>query len=806
MRITGFHYLRGPNLHDDSGGLVIATELPESAALGLPFPVSAERCEQVFAALDLAGLGRDWAGGRVRLGELLCRVAATLLTRSSMQPSAGRILDRTGAQLVAFLGCEHQAMGLRAWDCACQAVLASRPDAAAGALRAARVAFAEAARRLGADETTVAVASAARRLGVPWYRLDGPGRFVQIGQGVHRRFLLGTADDSTGFVSRQIAQDRAVTAGLLRGAGVPMPPMREVDNEAEAIAAAEGLGYPVAVRLRRGLAVSASLASAGAVAAAFRLVAGGDDTAIVEKLAPGDEHRVLVVGGRVVSVVRRPCAPPGSADDSEAGGPAVDATDALHPENRRILERAAAVLQLGTVGIDFRIDDVARPWQQADGVVLGLDVQLGLQRRARVDPGRGPAEDVVRALLPPEGDGRIPTCGITGSLGKTTTANMVARILAGTGLRVGRCTTVGVSVGGDRLRSGDCAGGRYARELLLNPLVEAGVFELARGGLLKDGMVVEDIEVGAVLNVRDNHLGIDGVADRRQLARVKAIVARRARRMLVLNAEDPLCLAMRDGARAERLCLVARDPATPALAEHLARGGCGVFLEGASAEAMIMLSRDGRPEPVMAPAAIPATLGGRHDGKLWNAMFAVAIGHGLGMSLGAIRAGLAAFQPDLADSQGRSSIIERRGVRILLDHAFGFEALEQLVRTVARLPAAGRKWIYIMRSGEVADDLVRRTGRLLAGAFDRYVCTNSTRHPRPDPDAIPGLLRDGLLAAGVAEHAITCIRSHEEAMRYIVTEPAPGDLVAININIPERIIELLDLMGDGPATEPATVA
>jgi hypothetical protein len=112
---------------------------------------------------------------------------------------------------------------------------------------------------------------------------------------------------------------------------------------------------------------------------------------------------------------------------------------------------------------------------------------------------------------------------------------------------------------------------------------------------------------------------------------------------------------------------------------------------------------------------------------------------------------------------------------------------------------------------QVADDLVRETGRTLAGAFDRYVCTSPTLAPPPDPYAVPGLSRAGLLADGVEEAAIPCIRSHEAAMRYNLTGPAPSDPVAINANVPERIIEPLDALaepagitldGDGSAPRP----
>jgi hypothetical protein len=39
-----------------------------------------------------------------------------------------------------------------------------------------------------------------------------------------------------------------------------------------------------------------------------------------------------------------------------------------------------------------------------------------------------------------------------------------------------------------------------------------------------------------------------------------------------------------------------------------------------------------------------------------------------------------------------------------------------LVDTVRRMPVAGRKWIYVMRTGQIVDELVRATGRMFAGA------------------------------------------------------------------------------------------
>lgn len=70
------------------------------------------------------------------------------------------------------------------------------------------------------------------------------------------------------------------------------------------------------------------------------------------------------------------------------------------------------------------------------------------------------------------------------------------------------------------------------------------MLEVARGGLLRSGMGTRYCDVGAVLNVAADHLGLDGVDTVEELARVKRLVIEVARECAVLNADDPLVLGM----------------------------------------------------------------------------------------------------------------------------------------------------------------------------------------------------------------------------------------------------------------------
>ena len=90
-------------------------------------------------------------------------------------------------------------------------------------------------------------------------------------------------------------------------------------------------------------------------------------------------------------------------------------------------------------------------------------------------------EAIINHLYAPGDDGRIPVVAVTGTNGKTTTARLIAHLFATTGLRVGMTNTDGVHVNGRQIDSGDCSGPKSARSVLMNPEVDAAVFETARG-------------------------------------------------------------------------------------------------------------------------------------------------------------------------------------------------------------------------------------------------------------------------------------------------------------------------------------
>lgn len=82
--------------------------------------------------------------------------------------------------------------------------------------------------------------------------------------------------------------------------------------------------------------------------------------------------------------------------------------------------------------------------------------------------------------------------------------------------------------------------------ILQDPTVEVAILESARSGILRSGLGFNACDVGIVLNVAADHLGLGDINSIEQMARVKSVVAETVMTngYAVLNADDPLVSEM----------------------------------------------------------------------------------------------------------------------------------------------------------------------------------------------------------------------------------------------------------------------
>jgi cyanophycin synthetase len=498
-----------------------------------------------------------------------------------------------------------------------------------------------------------------------------------------------------------------------------------------------------------------------------------------------------------------------STANLSTGGTATDVTDIIHPDNRDMAVRAVRAIGLDVGGVDFISPNIAESYKSIGGAICEINAAPGF--RMHVAPSTGTPRDaagpVVDMLFPPGTPSRVPIAAITGTNGKTTTARMLAHITKMSGYTPGLTTTDGVYIDGQRTVEGDMTGPVSARMVLADPQIDIAILETARGGLLRAGMAVRHVDVGAVLNVASDHLGLKGIDTLEQLAEVKRIVVEVATECAVLNADDPNVLKMSGYTDAKTICYVTMNPAHALVREHIRAGGRACALEGGVNGQMITLYDKGSHIPLLWTHLIPATLEGRALHNVHNAMTAAAVAFSLGIKLDAIRQGLRTFDTTFFQAPGRMNVFNEHPFKVLFDYGHNAHAVGVMADLAQRLDVTGRRIVVVAGPGDRRDADLRDIARAVAGRFDHYIVRRDDGLRGRDEDEVPRIIANELIAAGVPEKAISKIHDEQEAIDAALKMGRSGDLVLIFADALVRSWkQIIKFRPEGaPETPPAVV-
>jgi cyanophycin synthetase len=634
------------------------------------------------------------------------------------------------------------------------------------------------------------------------------------------------------------------------GLPVPRQELTYSADEAAAAAERVGYPVVVKpLDANHGRGVSIGMLSPEQVRAAFAVAREHARGVIVERFIRGEDHRMVVVNGELVAVAkrvpghvvgdgastveelveatnrdprrgighekiltrlefdqqaerllaekgltRRSVPPAGervylrSTGNLSTGGTAVDVTDVVHPDNAEMAVRAAKSIGLDVAGIDFLTTDISESYKVTGGAICEVNAAPGF--RMHVAPSEGAPRDVagrvMDMLFPPGTPSRIPIASITGTNGKTTTARMLAHVFKLAGHHVGLATTDGVYIDGHLTVEGDMTGPSAARMILRDPSVDVAVLETARGGLLRSGMGYRKCNVGAVLNIQSDHLGLRGVNTLEDLAEAKRIVVEVAKDTAVLNADDPHCLRMADYTQAKTICYVTMSANHALVQEHIRAGGRAVALEQGINGHMITIYDHGAHVPLLWTHLVPATLGGKALHNVQNAMFAAAMAFSMHVKLEDIRHGLRTFDTSFFQVPGRMNIHDGHGFKVILDYGHNPAAIEAMVKLVDRLETKGRRIVVLAAPGDRRDEDVDAIAAIAAGHFDHYVCRRDDNPRGRSPDEVPRRLERVLVGRGVAASAIEVIPEEPRALDRALRLARRDDLVLVFGDKPGR--------------------
>ncbi|CDS53878.1 Cyanophycin synthase [Polaromonas sp. CG9_12] len=468
------------------------------------------------------------------------------------------------------------------------------------------------------------------------------------------------------------------------------------------------------------------------------------------------------------------------------GGTATDVTDEVHPEVAACAVTAAQMIGLDICGVDVVCESMLRPLEAQNGGVVEVNAAPGLRMHLSPSYGKGRAVGVamVDELFPAGDNGRIPVIAVTGTNGKTTTTRLIAHLLAAHGLRTGMTNTDGVYINGRQTDRGDCSGPKSARNVLMHPDVDAAVFEVARGGVLREGLGFDRCEVAVVTNIGSgDHLGLNYITTVEDLAVLKRVIVQNVAPTgyAVLNAADAIVTGM---ARAcpGKVIFFAADRHNPLMATHRAQGKRTVFVDGP----MLVAAEGSRVERIPLQG-IPVTRGGTIGFQVENVMAAVAAAWAVNLSWDTIKSGLASFVTDSHNAPGRFNVMDYAGATVIADYGHNPDAMHALVAAVNAIPAQ-RRSVVISGAGDRRDSDITDQTVILGAAFDEVILyQDAAQRGRADGEVM-ALLRSGLQGASRTAR-IDEVRGEFAAIDEALSRLQPGDLCLVLV---DQVQEALD--------------
>jgi cyanophycin synthetase len=548
--------------------------------------------------------------------------------------------------------------------------------------------------------STAHIVEAATERQIPSIRLTD-GNLVQLGYGASQRRIWTAETDKTSAIAEGIASDKDLTKSLLESCGVPVPEGRMVSDPEDAWEAAQDIGLPVVVKPydgNHGRGVSLNLMTEADVIAAYHLADRKGSGVIVERYVTGNEHRLLIVGKRMVAAAKgeslwvtgngksniielvddqintdprrgsgedfplNALAPQHGAEiilelqrqgltaysiplDGQKvliqhnGNVSIDVTDEVHPSVAEAAALAARVVGLDIAGVDLVMEDISRPLEEQHGAIIEVNASPGLLSHLKPAEGkpRPIGTAVIDYLFADDESGRIPIVGVAGTVGTKLISRLVACLIHISGKQVGVVCSGGLYLNQRQVVKDSCINWEAGQRLLLNRSVQAAVFETNARMILSEGLAYDKCNVGVVTDLDDHsQLGEFYIRDADQMSNVMRtqIDVIVPSGYAVLNADNPDVVEMADLCDG-KVIFYGLSQDLPAIIEHRAKGERVVFLRDNS----IVLAEGAEEMALLPLSALKPSKAAQPS----SVMAAVAAAWALDISPELIGAGLRSF-------------------------------------------------------------------------------------------------------------------------------------------------------------------
>ncbi len=471
------------------------------------------------------------------------------------------------------------------------------------------------------------------------------------------------------------------------------------------------------------------------------------------------------------------------------GGSALECLREIHPSNKALAVKAAKTIGLDIAGIDVVTDDISHPITCQNGAIIEVNAVPGLRMHLYPTEGLGKnvAADILNLLYPKGTPVSIPIISITGTNGKTTVTRMIAHVLSLTGKKVGMTCSSGTYIGEECVSQGDNTGPLSAHSILYNKEVEVAVLETARGGIIRKGLGYDTADVGIIVNISEDHLGLDGVDTLEEMAFVKALIieAVKPQGYAILNADDSMVGYIKERVRCN-LVYFSQNRDNPLIKDHISQGGTAVVFDNG----MVSIYHEYLKFPLLSIGEVPITFEGRAICNVENSLAAVAGLFVIGVDHNTIRSGLLSFKPDPVANAGRFNLFELGGFRVLLDYGHnpsGYNSVLEFAKTLDAERLVG----IIGMPGDRIDQMIYQVGKISGQNFSQLYIKEDQDLRGRKPGEVAELLYQGALSGGALRGSMQIVWSETEALKTAIENAFPGDLVVMFYEKFEPALELI---------------
>jgi cyanophycin synthetase len=389
----------------------------------------------------------------------------------------------------------------------------------------------------------------------------------------------------------------------------------------------------------------------------------------------------------------------------------------------------------------------------------------------------------------------IPAVIVTGTNGKTTTVRLAHFICKMANKIAGYCSTDWIMIGDEIIEHGDLTGPSGNQGVMMNQNVEVAVLEVARGGLLRRGILTNFVRAATVTNVSVDHMGEDGVDTLEELALAKALVYKSIAPdgYAIVNLDDKLMREYSKKLTVKKI-YITQDISNPDYAAYLADAAfvchaqdnafywrsCVIpVMAGIHNLKEISFLKDKNKDQLIASFAdTPITVNGNALHNVENALHAIALSFTLGNSIEHIAQALMLYENSAENNLGRANIFKYNGGTVIVDFAHNVAGMEAMIHLAkSYMVDDGRFGILCGNTGNRMYLTDKITDSIISGKPSMVIIKELSSYLRgTEPGELVRQMQGMLVAKGMDAQNIQIAQNEFEALDIALDFVKAGDV------------------------------